>query len=73
MDADLTDVLDGALIGAKETALQLLSVSGDVLPDFRSVLNWNFPVMIPAMGEGEFHEEVEVLGGTDRLHPTPGR
>jgi hypothetical protein len=48
------------------------SAEADVLPDFRGVWNWNFPIMIPATGEGEFHEEVEVLGGTDRLHPAPG-
>jgi hypothetical protein len=24
--------------------------------------------MIPMAGEGEFHEEVEVLGGADRIH-----
>lgn len=44
----------------------------DVPPDFRSVLSWNFPLIIPVMGEGEFHEEVEVLGGADRVHLAPG-
>ncbi len=44
----------------------------DVPPVFWSVLSWNFPIMIPLMGEGEFHEEVEVFGGADRLHPAPG-
>ncbi len=44
----------------------------DVPPGFRTVLNWNFPFMIPAMGEGEFHEEVKVFGGADRFHSAPG-
>ena len=50
-----------------------VDIGRDVPPGFRSVLNWSFPIMIPAMGEGEFHEEVEVLGGADHLHPAPGR
>lgn len=44
----------------------------DVPPDFRTVLGWNFPLKIPMTGEGEFHEEIEVLGGADRLHFAPG-
>jgi hypothetical protein len=33
----------------------------DLPPVFRSVLSWNFPIMIPLTGEGEFHEEIEVF------------
>lgn len=36
-------------------------------PGFRTVLSWNFPLMIPVSGEGEFLEGIEVLGGADRL------
>jgi hypothetical protein len=46
--------------------------STDVPPGFRTVLSWNFPIMILMTGEGEFHEEVEVLGGADRIHFAPG-
>ena len=47
-------------------------VEPDVPPGFRTVLRWNFPLMIPLWGEGEFHEEVEVFGGPDCLHSAPG-
>lgn len=44
----------------------------DVPPAIRFVLSWNFSIMIPLTGEGEFHEEVEVFRSADRLHPAPG-
>ncbi|SER23933.1 Autoinducer binding domain-containing protein, partial [Faunimonas pinastri] len=31
----------------------------DVPPGIRTVLSWNFPLMIPGSGRGEFHEDVE--------------
>ena len=44
----------------------------DVLPKNWTVLSWNFPFMIPVLGEGEFHEEVEVHGCADRVCPATG-
>ncbi|MGN8115379.1 DEAD/DEAH box helicase family protein [Labrys sp. 22185] len=74
--------VESILAGNKRLLLTMATGTGktivafqicDVPPAFRSVLSWNFPLMIPMTGEGEFHEEVEVFGGTDRLHPAPGR
>lgn len=33
----------------------------DVPPLIRTIFGWDFPVMIPRPGYGEFHEGIEVL------------
>lgn len=43
----------------------------DLPPAFRTVLSWNFQLMIPVSGEGGFRGEVEVYGSADRLHSAP--
>lgn len=45
----------------------------DVLPKNPDNLDWNFPLMIPGSGRGEFHEGIEVHGGADRLRSEAGR
>jgi len=45
----------------------------DVLPINWSIRNWNFPLMIPQSGRGDFHEVIEVHRGADRLRSEAGR
>ncbi len=77
-DATLRELATLASISASRrkrpaSGMPQFSKKRDLLPDFRIVLSWNFPIMIPLTGEGEFHEEVKVFGGADRLHPASGR
>jgi len=32
----------------------------DLLPRIKTIQSWNFPFMIPLLGEGDFHESIEV-------------
>ena len=36
-------------------------------PVFRTGLNWNFPLMIPVVGESGFYEGVEIHGYADGI------
>ena len=48
------------------------AVALDVPPLNRTVFGWNFPLMIPGWGKGEFHEVIEVFGGADRVRVEAG-
>jgi hypothetical protein len=61
------DTFDGSLLCTSINALR-----HDVLPLFWTVLSWNFPLMIPGLGRGGFHESVEVHGGSDCLRSEAG-
>jgi hypothetical protein len=39
----------------------LFAIHLDVLPLNRTIYGWNFPIMIPRPGDGEFHESIEVF------------
>lgn len=58
--------------GSDSAASAILVNSSDVPPVFRTVQSWNFPFMILLSGRGEFHEEIEVHGGADRVRVEAG-
>ena len=64
-------VIDVKTLHAKIGELALEN-DADVLPAFRTDLSWNFPIMIPGSGRGEFHEDVEVHRGANRLRTEAG-
>lgn len=49
------------------TVLKENQAGTDLPPLFRTVLGWDFPVMIPRRGDGESDEGIEVFGGADRF------
>ena len=39
----------------------------DVPPPNWTIQGWDFQIMIPRPGDGEFHEGIELFGGANRL------